>query len=474
MKKKLALALVLSLTLGLAACGSPDDSSSQTGSEPGSSAQASKDPGNTPDDTPSDSGSEGTENPESRSFEGVTLNIAHSTTGEVGDALQAQFDAFSELTGCKIEVELLSSNSEESVYTLEVRAATGNLPDLFQSSIGAQLDRLDPAANVYDLSGQDWIRENVASSYLDLVSDADTGAVYCVPLTTSNVAGCFYNKKVYQDLNLEIPTRWEEFLSNCEVIKTTTSKVPVVTPYSDGAGSQILFLSQYFYVWNEDPAFADKYTNREIELHDSETFMRGLYKLNDLYTKGYQSDDPLAVSFENSAIDLANGDAVMTFSRTNIMATLSKVAPDKIEDIGFFPLPDTSSEVRGVATWMPVAWCMSKNISSEKEACALALMEYLTTSEAIDAYCQVTTPTGAFMLNNVTLPDNISTAAKEAQEWVAKSSTSVMEYSCNIKGSNMVTILQMAETGEYSPEEAISEIEKDNAIDAQQKGVAGW
>ena len=49
-----------------------------------------------------------------------------------------------------------------------------------------------------------------------------------------------------------------------------------------------------------------------------------------------------------------------------------------------------------------------------------------------------------------------------------------MEYTCSIKGSNMVTILQMAETGEYSPEEAIAEIEKDNATDAQQKGVEGW
>ena len=337
-----------------------------------------------------------------------------------------------------------------------------------------ELHKLDPKANIYDLSGQDWIRENVTSSYLDLVSDADTGAVYCIPLTTSNVAGCFYNKKVYEDLQLEIPLTWEEFLNNCEIIKTQTDKVPVVTPYSDGAGSQILFLSQYFYVHQEDPDFADKYTNREIELHDSETFMRGLYKLNDLYTKQYQSDDPLAVSFEKSAADLANGDAAMTFSRTNILSTISNVAPDKIDDIGFFPLPDTSAEVRGVATWMPVAWCMSKTIAPEKEACALALMEYLTTSEAIDADCEVTVPTGAFMLNGVSLPDTISAAAREAQEWVAKSSTSVMEYSCNIKGSNMVTILQMAETGEYSPEEAISEIEKDNAIDARQKGVAGW
>ncbi len=485
MKKKLALALVLSLTLGLVACGSPDESSSGSGKDQASasgdesgssdtSGDRSEDEDGSSDASAESSGADGTETPEGWNFEGVPLNIAHSTTGEVGDALQAQLDAFSELTGCKIEVELLSSNSEESVYTLEVRAATGNLPDLFQSSIGAQLDKLDPAANIYDLSGQDWIYQNVTSSYLDLVSDPETGAVYCIPLTTSNVAGCFYNKKVYEDLKLEIPLTWEEFLNNCEIIKTQTDKVPVVTPYSDGAGAQILFLSQYFYVHQEDPDFADKYTNKETELHDSETFMRGLHKLNDLYTKQYQSDDPLAVSFEKSATDLANGDAVMTFSRTNILSTLSNVAPDKIEEIGFFPLPDTSPDVRGVATWMPVAWCVSKNIAPEKEACALALMEYLTTGEAIDAYCKVTVPTGAFMLNGVELPDTISSAAREAQEWVAKSSTSVMEYSCNIKGSNMVTILQMAETGEYTPEEAISEIEKDNAIDARQKGVAGW
>lgn len=472
MKKRLALALSLSLVLGLTACG---DSGSDSGSSAASSASPEESAASAASEGESSAAADsGAENSGAPDFSGITLNIAHSTTGEVGDALQAQFDAFEELTGCTIEVEMLSSNSEESVYTLEVRAATGNLPDMFQSSIGAQLEKLDPAANVYDLSGQDWIYENVASSYLDLVSDKDTGAVYCIPLTTSNVAGCFYNKAVYEELNLEIPTTWDEFLANCEVIKSTTDKVPVVTPYSDGASAQILFLSQYFYVWNEDPGFADRYTNREVELHDSETYMRGLTKLQDLYEKEYQSEDPLAISVEQAATDLANGDAVMTFSRTNLMATISNVAPEQVENIGFFPLPDVSADTLGVATWMPVAWCVSANIDPGKEECALALMEYLTTSEAVDAYCEVTTPTGAFMLNNVTLPDTISGAAKEAQEWVAKSSTSVMEYSCNIKGSNMVTILQMLETGEYTPEEAISEIEKDNAIDAQQKGIAGW
>lgn len=407
-------------------------------------------------------------------YSGITLNVAHSTTGEVGDALTAEFELFEELTGCRVEIEQLSSDSEEVVTTLGVRAATGNLPDIWQNSVGAMLERIDPQENVYDLSGQDWLEENVTSAYLDIVSDDETGAVYGIPLTTSNVAGCFYNKAVYEELGLEIPTTWEELLANCEKIKSETDKVPVAAPYSDGAGAQIIFLAQYYYVHEEDPDFADKYTNREIELHESETYMRGLEKLADLYNNGYQSEDPLELTFEDSAIQLAEGEAVMTFSRTNFMATLANVAPDKINEIGFFPLPDIDSEVVGVATWMPVAWCMNKNIDSEKEEAALALMEFLTTGEAVEAYCTKTSPTGAFMLNGVELPDTISDAVKEAQEWVSKASTPVMEYTCMIKGSNMVTILRMLETGEYTPQEAIAEIESDNAIDAQQKGIEGW
>ena len=123
---------------------------------------------------------------------------------------------------------------------------------------------------------------------------------------------------------------------------------------------------------------------------------------------------------------------------------------------------------------MPPGWALNKNVPKEKEECALALMEFLTMGESIDAYCTKTTPTGAFMLNGVDLPDNVSTAVIEAQSWVDKASSPVMEYFSDIKGSNMATILQMVGTGDYTPDQAITEIEQDNAIDAQQKGIAGW
>ena len=465
MKKFAAITLTAALVASLAGCsssGTPGTTAAEGGAKTTEAAKETK--GNE---------TQGEQPSGKWDFSGITLNVAHSTTGDVSDAFDAQFAAFEELTGAKIEVEHLSSNADESENTLQVRAATGNLPDLWQTSIGAKLQNISPQDNIYDLSGQEWL-SNIVDSYREIVTDKETGAVYVVPSTTSNVAGVFYNKKVYEDMGLEIPETWEEFLANCEKIKTGSEIDPCASPYNTPSGVQILFLAQYYYVQNENPDFAKQYTAKELELHESEAYMRGLTKMYDLWEKGYQCEDPLSLTFEDASVQLANGEAAMLVCRTNVMATVEELAPEGIDNIGFFPLPDKDNKSLGVATWMPPGWALNKNVPAEKEECALALMEFLTTGESIDAYCTKTTPTGAFMLNGVDLPDNVSTAVIEAQSWVDKASSPVMEYFSDIKGSNMATILQLVGTGDYTPDQAITEIEQDNAIDAQQKGIAGW
>ena len=214
-----------------------------------------------------------------KSYEGVTLHVAHSVTDSNADSFQAQFDAFEEKYGCEIEVERLSSDADEMESILLVRAATGNLPDIWMNSVGAKLDAMSPKENCYDLSGEDWITERVNGDYLNIVTDEGAGEIYGIPCSPSNVAGVFYNKKVYEELGLEIPNTWEEFMENCRVIREKTDKDPVMSQYSNASGAQILFLSQYYYVQKENPDFAEQYTKKEIELHESDAYMRGLSKM---------------------------------------------------------------------------------------------------------------------------------------------------------------------------------------------------
>lgn len=451
MKKLIALLLALVMVFGLVACGSSAPAATEA---PKVDAPAA--------DTPA---ADENANP----FEGRTLQLA---TGDASymDAYAAQFAAFEAKYNCTIEVEMLAENSDESESLLLTRAATGTLPDVFPASVGAKLQELVPAENLLDLSGQPFV-ERMTDDFI-AAADGSNGEIYGIPTRTVNVAGVFYNKRVYEELNLEIPTTWDEFLANCEAIKQNTESDPVAAAYSTAAGCQILFLSQYYYVEQENPDFAAQYTNREISLSESPAYMRGLEKLHEISELGYINDDPLSMSFDDSAVAVAEGTAVHTFARTNLISKVVDLAPDYIEDVGFFPLPDEDPSNLGVAVWLPTCWCISKN--SPNADLALALFDFLLSDEGLAAYSGAVTMAGAFAVKGATLPSDVPSSIIEAQNWVGIASTTVMEYDCDIKGANLPTFLAMVGTGDLTPEEGIKEIEADNAIDAQQKGLAGW
>lgn len=449
MKKIISLLLVLVMILGLVACGKADAPAAD----------------NSNADKPADAA---VADGDARPFEGRTLTIAHGHHA-YADAYNAQFAAFEEKYGCTIEVEMLSENADEQETVMLTRAATGTLPDVFPSNVGAKLQEFDPASNILDLSGQPFL-ESVVEDFLPAV-DGPNGEIYGVPSRTVNVAGVFYNKRVYEELGLEIPMTWDEFLANCEVIKQSNI-TPIAAAYDAAAGRQILFLSQYYYVKNENPDFAQQYQNREVELHENESYVRGAEKLAQIYELGYINDDPLAMSFDDSAIAIAEGTAVHTFARTNLISQVVSLCPDYIDDVGFFPLPDQDADTRGVAVWLPTCWCISKN--SENQDIALALLEFLISDEGLAAYSGAITMAGAFAIKGATLPEGVPSAIVEAQDWVSIASATVMEYDCDIKGPNMSSFLAMVGTGDLTPAEGIAEIEADNAIDAQQKGLAGW
>lgn len=383
------------------------------------------------------------------------------------EAARAQHMAFEKKYGVKVEVEVVPSG-DAGENLRRVRVATKSLPDIFTSSVGAKLYESYPSENVIDIKDQPWIG-NVDMNFR--AAATIDGAVYGVPLAPSNVGGVFYNKKVFDKLKLSIPKTWDEFLSACAVIKKA-GIAPVAAPNSKTSLTQVPFLMNYYYVAKADPAFAAKYTKNEIKLSDSAEFVFGLQKMYDLAKYGYLNEDALATSVEDVARMLGDGEAAMSIIRTNILATMEVLNPEKINDIGFFPLPDKDVNVRGVGTWMPMAYLANKNAKNPE--LALLFLEFLTTNEAVDAYLTVQKPTGAFMLTGVSFPDDMYPSLKEAQVWVEKASTPVMEYYSPIKGINQATYTSQVASGMMTPKQAIAEIEKDNAVSAKQLGLPNW
>ncbi|MGH0053003.1 MAG: ABC transporter substrate-binding protein [Sphaerochaetaceae bacterium] len=400
-------------------------------------------------------------------FAGQTLTMMMTNKEGEFEAARAQHKAFEEKYGVKIEVEVVPSG-DAGENLRRTRVATQSLPDIFASSVGAKLYESYPSENVIDIKDQPWI-DNLDVNFKKAATI--DGAVYGVPLAPSNVGGVFYNKKIFEDLGLDIPLTWDEFLDTCEVIKNA-GIAPVAAPNSKTSLTQVPFLMNYYYVNHEDPDFAEKYTRNEITLSDSKAFLGGLQKMYDLAVNEYLNEDALATTVEDVAMMLGDGTAAMSIIRTNILSTMEVLVPDAIENFGFFPLPDNDPNVRGVATWMPMAYLANKNATNPE--LALLFLEFMTTNEAVEAYLTVQNPTGAFMLNGVKFPDDVYPSLAEAQAWVEKASTPVMEYFSPIKGINQATYTSQVAAGMITPEEAVREIEKDNAISAKQLGLPNW
>ena len=457
MKKLLSLALSASMAITmLSGCSSQGKIPEEKTDVAASTAEAA-----------TEANGENGDKGQQQDFTGQTLTMAISTIDGEIDAITAQIKAFEETYGVTVDLEILPQGDEGENLTL-VRIATGAMADVFMSAVGAKLSELSPKENIMDLAGQPFL-DRVDDKYRSIVTL--DGAVYGVPMCPSNVAGVFYNTNVYAELGLEIPKTWDEFLANCSEIKKA-GIVPVAAPNSKTSLSQIPFLTNYYYVQEEFPDFAEDYTNKKVTLADTPVFVRGLQKMYDLADKEYLNEDFLAAASEDVALMLAEGSAAHSIIRSNILGTIASVAPENVDEIGFFPLPDQDPQVRGVSTWMPQAYLVNKN--AENPELALKFMDFITSDQALDAYCSYQKPSGAFMLKGVELPDDVYPALKEAQSWVEKASTPVMEYFCTIKGSNQATICSQVASGDITPEEAVAEIEKDNEIDAQQKGIPNW
>ena len=475
------LAAIVSVAMAaslLGGCSSPQgnsggaSASQEAGSAPEAGPAAGDEGSGEADGAEGAGGAEGAAGAEASAgetdFSGQTLTMAIPTVDGEIDAITAQIKAFEEKYGVTVDLEILPQGDEGENLKL-VRIATGAMADVFMSAVGAKLTELSPAENMMDLSGQPFL-ENVDDGYLSIVTI--DGAVYGVPICPSNVAGVFYNTKVYEELGLEVPETWDAFLENCQYIKENTEIAPVAAPNSQTSLSQIPFLTNYYYVQESNPTFAQDYTERKITLSECPEYVEGLQKMYDLAVNEHLNEDYLAATSEDVAMMLAEGTAAHSIIRSNILGTIAAVMPEQINDIGFFPLPDKDPAVRGVATWMPQAYLINKN--AENPELALKFMEYITSEEAVEVYCSYQKPSGAFMLKGVELPDDVYPALAEAQSWVEKASTPVMEYFCSIKGSNQATICSQVASGQITPQEAVEVIEKDNEIDAQQKGLAGW
>jgi raffinose/stachyose/melibiose transport system substrate-binding protein len=354
---------------------------------------------------------------------------------------------------------------------VKTRLATGEMADVFWYNAGSLLQALNPSDTLVDISNEPFMA-NVVESFLPTVSQ--NGQVFGVPSGTAMGGGILYNKKVYADLGLSVPTTWAEFEANNEKIKAA-GIAPVIATY-DGTStwtSQLFVLADYYNVEQAQPTFAADYTANKAKYATIPAAMNGFNYLQEAFDKGWYQPDYATTTFDQGLKLLADGKGAHYPMLTFALSTIAANSPDQVNDIGFFGVPGTDAANAGTTIWMPAATYIPKTTKHLAEA--KDFLAFIASTEGTDTLTSAVAPTGPYMIKGATLPDDVLPGVKDIQAYIdAGKSGPALEFLSPIKGPSLEQICIAVGTGQTDAATGAADYDVDVEKQAQQLGLPGW
>ncbi|MGG4142248.1 extracellular solute-binding protein [Paenibacillus algorifonticola] len=443
--KSLAMtATALVLTGTLAACGG-----SNSGSNTGTNAAAGGNGGSTE--------------------KKVTLSFLVDNTQDSVNLANAYVDAFQKkYPNITIEMETRPGGGEGD-NIVKTRLATGDMTDVFFYNSGSLMQALSPEKNILDLTNEAFMSD-VVDSFKQTV--AVNGKVYGVPTSSTIAGGWFYNKKIYSDLGLKVPTTWAELIANSEKIKAAGIS-PVIGSYKDSWTSQLVVLADYYNVQAQVPSFAEDFTAHKATFAGTPAALRSFEKLQELYDKGFMNKDMLATTYDAGLKMLADGKGAQYPMLSFATPSLVQNFPDEIENIGFFAQPGDDAAKNGLSVWMPGAGYIykeTKNVEAAKQ-----FLAFMASVEGTQVAAAVSKPTGPYLIKDATIPDDVPTLVKDMLPYFESGKTApALEFVSPVKGPSLEQITVEVGAGIKKAAEGAAAYDKDVEKQAKQLGLAGW
>lgn len=384
MKKIISMGLVAAMSVSLVACGA-------------------KTPTSTPEDTKTEETKTEdvkTEEPASteKPKEVVTLSLLMFTdwwnNGGWEDVIN-DFNAKSAETGVKIEVEKVAGGDQGN-QIIKSRYAAGEMPDL-QLYYNANSAAIDLGRESFIEIGGDWVNNYDADIIESKACSAD-GKVYGAPFGAVGVDGMYYNKKVFEKEGIAIPNNWDELLTACEKLKAA-GITPVYLSGKDPWTLQIMGIDAFERETKSGKSMneiMEEINTNKAKYADQELFIDGLAKMKELVDKKYVNETFLSDTYDNAQEALVNGTAAMYPMATWVSGELTKKYPDKLNDLGAFPIPFDGNDV--VPTWGPNTLLVTKNVKNVEAA--KVFVNYLCSVEGQQSFFKKVT--GVPLMKGVT------------------------------------------------------------------------
>ncbi|WP_156165196.1 ABC transporter substrate-binding protein [Demequina silvatica] len=352
---------------------------------------------------------------------------------------------------------------------IKTRLQTGEMTDLFFYNSGSLFQALAPTQTLLpidDIENAGAIQDTYKSGVT-----AD-GVLYGVPAGTAMGGAMLYNIPLYEELGLEVPTTWDEFMANNQVILDESDAAPVIQTFKDTWTSQLFVLGDFANVLAADPEWADKYTANEVKYADGSPAIDGFVHQQEVFDAGYLNKDFASATFADGARMVATGEGAHYPMLTFALAEIQANAPDNVDDVGVFAIPGESGP-SPLTTWLAAG--IYAPATTENADAVKAFMNWVATPEACDVQTEAVGAQGPYFVDGCTLPDDVPQMVADMLPYFDEGNTGpALEFLSPIKGPALENITVEVGSGIRSAEDGAALYDEDVKKQAQQLGLEGW
>lgn len=365
------------------------------------------------------------------SDDGSTLSIYIDSAESTVAMWEGLVDAYAEENpDVTIDLELHPAGGEGD-NLVKTRLSTGEMNDLFYYNSGSLFQALSPDNTLLDLSDEPWV-DSLLEDFTTVVS-TDEG-VYGAPVGASFAGAIIYNKDIYADLGLEVPTTWDEFTANNDAI-LAEGIAPIAQTYGDTWTSQLFVLGDFFNVNAADPDWAEQYTAGEAKYVD-EPALAGFERQQEAFEAGFFNEDYASATYDDGVRMLAEGTAAHYPMLTgNVASAIGASYADQADTFGVFPVPGDDAASNGLTVWMPNGVYVPQTTEGAQLDAAKEFLAWIVTPEACAAQAAASTIGGPFVVDGCDLPDDALPLVADMQTYFDAGDTSpALEFLSPIKG----------------------------------------